>query len=217
MKDEGSLHHRGATVEQVAEATSALGLYTGRTPRRSTRRGLPDAVELDDDARHTAWEEQLTATGAGLLDDPLARVEFIRWQVLRAGTPLRLMAQNPATGPIPPAAVHAPTGLHMLLGVIAVALGDVDTPAAQAGQHQAAREALSVRLTMQPGLFRPLAHAHRARAEDAVQLDHHRAGLRLCCGLLAGAQGCSCRPCPQGSWRQLWSRRGRCAARKTPP
>ncbi|MGP2436324.1 DUF6245 family protein [Streptomyces sp. JW3] len=163
-----------ATVEQIAAAMAVLGLYDGEnTPEEhaeeAARLGGPDAyrvrmvnallgvvqaevvntegtAELDSDARHVAWEEQLKAAGAGI-DDPARRVEFIRWQVLRAGTPLRLMAQNQAAGPIPVAAAHAASGLHLLLGVIAasqdaVATGDVGTLAAQAGQLEAAREAL---------------------------------------------------------------------------
>ncbi|MDQ1031559.1 hypothetical protein QF035_009141 [Streptomyces umbrinus] len=107
---------------------------------------LADGVVLDDDARHASWEAQLKVAGAGQ-DDPVKRVEFIRWQALRAATPLRLMAQHHATGPIPLAAAHAASGLHLLLGVIAasqdaVAQGDVDTLAAQAEQLEAAREAL---------------------------------------------------------------------------
>ncbi|MFE0654416.1 DUF6245 family protein [Streptomyces sp. NPDC059534] len=107
---------------------------------------MADGVKLDDDARHMAWKEQLKSAGAGL-DDPVRRVEFIRCQVLRAGTPLRLMAQNQGAGPIPLSSAHTATGLHLLLGVIAasqdaVAHGDVDTLAAQAGQLQTAREAL---------------------------------------------------------------------------
>jgi hypothetical protein len=117
-----------ATVEQVAAAMAALGLYSGEnTPaehaEEAARLGGADAywvrmvnallgvvqaevvkaegtAELDDDARHVAWEEQLKAAGAGL-EDPARRVEFIRWQVLRAGTPLRLMAQNQGAGPVP--------------------------------------------------------------------------------------------------------------------
>lgn len=59
----------------------------------------------------------------------------------------RLRARNREVGPLPPAAAHAATGLHLLLGVIAasqdaVAHGDVDTLAGQAGQLEAAREAL---------------------------------------------------------------------------
>ncbi|MCL8014871.1 DUF6245 family protein [Streptomyces sp. AS02] len=57
------------------------------------------------------------------------------------------MAQHHETGPIPLAAAHAASGLHLLLGVIAasqdaVAQGDVDTLAAQAEHLGATREAL---------------------------------------------------------------------------
>lgn len=160
-------------MEQIAAAMAALGFYRGKnTPEEhageaawlggpdayrvrmlnallgmvQAETAVADAVTLGDDARHVAWEEQLTAAGAGL-DDPVRRVEFIRWQVLRAGTPLRLMAQNREVGPIPLAAAHAVTGLQELLGVIvasqdSVAQGDVETLAAQTGQLRAAREAL---------------------------------------------------------------------------
>lgn len=43
----------------------------------------------------------------------------VQTRVLRAATPLRLMAQDRAVGLIPLAAAHAATGLHSLLGVIA--------------------------------------------------------------------------------------------------
>jgi Family of unknown function (DUF6245) len=162
-----------ATVEQIAAAMAALGFYRGKnTPEEhaeeAARLGGPDAyrvrmlnallgmvqaqtamadaVKLGDQARHAAWEEQLKAAGAGL-DNPVRRVEFLLWQVLRAGTPLRLMAQNREVGPIPLAAAHAVTGLQALLGVIvasqdALAQGDVETLAAQTAQLKAARAAL---------------------------------------------------------------------------
>lgn len=163
-----------ATVEQIAAAMAALGAYHGaNTPEEhaaeAARLGGPDAyrvrllnallgvvqaessaadgVDLDEDARHAAWEEQLRAAGAGL-DHPVTRVEFLRWQIVRAGIPLRLIAQHRATGPIPVAAAHAVTGLQLLLGVIAasqdaVARGDVDTLTAQTEQLTAARDALT--------------------------------------------------------------------------
>lgn len=162
-----------ATVEQIAAAMAALGLYDGEnTPAEhaaeAARLGgvdayrvrmvnallgvvqaeaaMADAVRIDPDAHVAAWEEQLKAAGAGL-DDPVRRVEFLRWQVLRSGTPVRAMAQNHEVGPVPLAAAHTATALHLLLGVIAasqeaVTEGDVETLAAQADQLQAAREAL---------------------------------------------------------------------------
>jgi hypothetical protein len=47
-----------------------------------TQAMLADAVELDEEARHAAWREQLMS--AGVWDDPAVRVGFIRSQVLRA-------------------------------------------------------------------------------------------------------------------------------------
>ncbi|WP_067470763.1 DUF6245 family protein [Nocardia amamiensis] len=175
--------HKGrdqpVTVEQIAAAMAALGMYQGRNTSTEhaaeaarlggadayrvrmvnallgmvqTEAALADAIDLDTEARHAAWEQQLTAAGVGLDQDPVKRIEFIRWQVLRAGTPLRMMAQNREVGPIPLAATHAVTALHTLLGVIAasqdaVAQGDVETLADQAGQLRAAREALQLALT----------------------------------------------------------------------
>jgi hypothetical protein len=128
----------GADAYRVRLVNALLGAV-------QTQAMLADAVDLDDEARHVAWREQLTSAGA--FDDPVVRVGFIRWQVLRAGMPLRLIAQNPETGPIPVAAAHAAEGLHVLLGVIgasyqAVAAGDVETLAAQAGLLRAARDSL---------------------------------------------------------------------------
>jgi Family of unknown function (DUF6245) len=132
---------QSVTVEQIGAALAALGCYDGSNTAAEhaaeaarlggaeayrvrlvnallgavqTQAMLADAVDLYEQARHAAWREQLTSAGA--LDDPLVRVGFLRWQVLRAGTPLRLIAQNPETGPIPVAAAHAAEGLHVLLG-----------------------------------------------------------------------------------------------------
>lgn len=46
-------------------------------------------------------------------------MEFLRWQVLRATTPLREIARRPEAGPIPLAAAHAAEGLQWLLAVVA--------------------------------------------------------------------------------------------------
>jgi hypothetical protein len=107
---------------------------------------LADAVPLDEQARDAAWEEHLRSAGAGP-DEVAARLQLIRWQVLRSATPLRQMAQNRQVGPIPLAAAHAAEALQVLLGVIAAsqsaAAGDVTTLAAQTSQLRTAREALS--------------------------------------------------------------------------
>lgn len=166
--------HTPASVKQVAAAMAALGAYPGNNTSaehaaEAARLGgadayrvrlvnallgvvqaqavLADAVPLDGQARDAAWEEHLRSAGAGP-DEVAARLELIRWQVLRSATPLRQMAQNRQVGPIPLAAAHAAEALQVLPGVIAashdaVATGDVTTLAAQASQLRTAREAMS--------------------------------------------------------------------------
>ena len=166
--------HTPASVEQVAAAMAALGAYTGNNTSaehaaEAARLGgadayrvrlvnallgvvqaqavLADAVPLDEQARDAAWEEHLRSAGAGP-DEVAARLELIRWQVLRSATPLRQMARNRQAGPIPLAAAHAAEALQVLLGVIAasqnaVATGDVTTLAAHTSQLRTAREAMS--------------------------------------------------------------------------
>ena len=51
--------------------------------------------------------------------NPEKLAEFLRWQALRVRGPLRQIAQDPSTGPVPLAAAHAADGLQRLLGVIA--------------------------------------------------------------------------------------------------
>lgn len=151
-----------ATVEQVAAALAALGLYGGSNTaaeheQEAARLGGPDAyrVRLVNALLGAAQTEAMYADGVALTDDarqaawdePGKRIGFIRWQVLRASTPLRIIAGNIEVGPIPVAAAHAAEGLHVLLGVIgdshqAVATGDVETLATQAEQLRAAKASL---------------------------------------------------------------------------
>ncbi|MET8983217.1 DUF6245 family protein [Streptomyces sp. NPDC004539] len=102
---EGHARLDGPDAYRVRTANALLGVVQAEA-------ATADGVKLDEEARHAAWQEQLKAAGASL--DDLVRREFIRWQVLRAGTPLRLMAQN----------------------------REVDTLAAQTGQLEAAHESL---------------------------------------------------------------------------
>lgn len=70
-----------------------------------------------------AHREQLATSG--VLDpatgdaDHGKLAEFLRWQVLRVGAPLREVAQDAQTGPIPVAAAHTADALQKLLGAIA--------------------------------------------------------------------------------------------------
>jgi hypothetical protein len=167
-----------ATVQQLAAAMAALGAYDGQnTPAEhaaeAVRLGGADAyrlrlanallgtaqneavladgsVTLDNDRRHQAWGQQLES--AGVADDPVKLIGFIHWQILRAAIPLRLIAQDPTSGPIPLAAAHAADGLQQLLNVItasqtAVAAVDIDTLTAQAPRLRTARTALQNAIT----------------------------------------------------------------------
>lgn len=163
-----------STVEALAAALAALGMYSGaNTPaehaEEAARLGGPQAyrlrlanallgaaqteavladtaaTDLDDRTRRAAWEQQLVTAGAG--EDQVKRIGLIQWQVLRAATPLREIAQRQATGPIPLAAAHAADGLQALLGVIAasqtaVAAGDTAALTAQTARLREARTAL---------------------------------------------------------------------------
>jgi hypothetical protein len=66
----------GAEAYRVRLVNALLGAV-------QTQAMLADAVELDEEARNAAWREQLLSAGA--FDDPVVRVGFVRWQVLRAG------------------------------------------------------------------------------------------------------------------------------------
>lgn len=174
MRRPSSAEQNPATVQQLAEAMTALGMYHGANTQaehaaEAARLGGEDAyrvrmvnallgvvqteamvaetVKLPRDARHAAWEQQLDSAGAG--DDPAKRIGFIQWQVLRAGIPLRLIAQNREVGPIPVAAAHAADALQAMLAVIsrsqtAVAEGDIDTLAALGPELRKARQSLDL-------------------------------------------------------------------------
>lgn len=174
----GQQEETPATVQELAAAMTALGAYHGaNTPAEhaaeAARLGGPDAYRLrlanallgivqteavladstatlTVDQRLPAWEQQLDS--AGVNDDPAKLIGFIQWQVLRAATPLREIAQRQETGPIPLAAAHAAEGLQVLLGVIAasqtaIAAGDITTLAAQAPALRQARTALQDAIT----------------------------------------------------------------------
>jgi hypothetical protein len=133
-----------ATVEQLGGAMAVLGFYTGSNDpgeheAEARRLGGPDAyrirlvnallgavqteallaevVDVGDEQRAAAYRQQLVT--AGVEEDPDKLMEFPRWQVLRATTPLRLIAQRHEGGPIPLAAAHAAEGLQWLLAVVA--------------------------------------------------------------------------------------------------
>lgn len=138
----GARHEEPATVEQLAAAMDALGFYTGSNDpsehaAEALRLGgadvyrmrlvnallgavqteaiLAETIEVDGERRAAAYRQQLVTAE----EDPDKLMEFLRWQVLRATTPLREIARRPEAGPIPVAAAHAAEGLQWLLAVVA--------------------------------------------------------------------------------------------------
>lgn len=86
-----------------------------------------------------AHDQQLLT--AGVSDDPVKLTGFLQWQTLRAAGPLRLLAQDASTGPIPVAAAHAADGLQRLLGVVAAGqVPSVEQVKEHIAQIEAARE-----------------------------------------------------------------------------
>jgi len=166
--------HEPATIEQLANAMVALGLWEGQNTaaehrKEAARLGGRDAYRLSlcnallgavqaqavlaDGAggvsveqRDAAWREQLRSAGAA--DDPGALMGFLRWQALRFAGPLREIAAREEAGPIPLAAAHAADGLQALLEVIGagqnIAAADVD---ALPGQLRAAHQSLTNAVT----------------------------------------------------------------------
>jgi Family of unknown function (DUF6245) len=162
-----------SSVTQLAAALTTLGLYRGANTlaehadeaRRlggdeayrvrlanallgasQTEALLADAIPISLEARVAAYEQQFVT--AGVADDPAKKIAFLRWQTLRVSGPLRDLAQNVGTGPIPLAAAHAADGLQQLLGVIGESqnptLDDAERLAGPVtAELQAAREALA--------------------------------------------------------------------------
>ncbi|MER5326969.1 DUF6245 family protein [Streptosporangium roseum] len=89
-----------------------------------------------------AAHHQQLAT-AGVVDDVEKLAGFLRWQALRVAGPLKLVAQDVSTGPIPLAAAHAAEGLQKLLGVIGAGqVPDVETVKEHVAEMRAPRECL---------------------------------------------------------------------------
>lgn len=133
----GAYAPEGNTPAEHAAAAARLGpeVYVLRLANVLLGAAQAEAVlaeqqgGIDADLRGAAHREQLR-TG-GVLDpgsdvpDPHKLAEFLRYQILRVAGPLREIAQDPATGPIPLAAAHGAEGLGRLLAVVAA--GQVPT------------------------------------------------------------------------------------------
>jgi Family of unknown function (DUF6245) len=160
-----------ATVEQLAAAMAALGVYNGDNTAaehdaEATRLGagpnayrfwlvnallgavqteviLSDTTGITSQQMAAAYRQQLVT--AGVADDPVRTVGFLRWEILRVWGPLREIAQNRQVGPLPLAAAHAADGLQRLLDICEAGqdLSDVTKAETLPGELEAAREALA--------------------------------------------------------------------------
>lgn len=179
------------SVHQLAAAMIALDVYTGANTatehaEESARWGakqyqlrlanaLLGAAQVEAMLSETlaggaedlaaAHRQQLDTAGVG--DDPDKLVGFLQWQVLRVSGTLRLVAQDPSTGPIPLAAAHAAEGLHRLLGVI----GGGQVPTVENAEHgiaemEAARACLVTAIGNVDILLDLLAGLRDAHGED---------------------------------------------------
>ncbi|MFB9709387.1 DUF6245 family protein [Streptosporangium sandarakinum] len=89
-----------------------------------------------------AAHRQRSAT-AGMADDVEKLAGFLRWQVPRVAGLLKLVGQDPSTGPIPLVAAHTAEGLQKLLGVICGGrLPDVEVAREHIAEMKAARQCL---------------------------------------------------------------------------
>lgn len=134
-----------ATIIQLAAAMAALGAYSGENTeaehaKEAERLGggmeyyrlrMANALLgiVETEAMHSetaggaaeqlfhAHNQALESAGATRTKETL--LGFLRWRTLRVAGPLRQLAQDTETGPIPLAAAHAAEGLQQLLGVSA--------------------------------------------------------------------------------------------------
>lgn len=153
---------------QLGAAMAALGLYDGTNTaaehaaeaarlggdgpyRMRLANALLGAVQVEAmlvESAATGPEDLAAAhrqqlVTAGVADDVEKLAGFLRWQALRVAGPLKLVAQDPATGPIPLAAAHAAEGLQKLLGVAGTGqVPDVEAVRDGVAEMRAARQCL---------------------------------------------------------------------------
>lgn len=131
-----------STVTQLAAAMAALGMYTGKNSEAehaveakrlgsvdyyrmllvNALLGMVETEAMLADSGRVSHEQMRSAhrqarVYAGAEENTSKLLGFLRWQTLRVEGPLREIAQDAATGPLPLAAAHAAEGLQLLLGV----------------------------------------------------------------------------------------------------
>ncbi len=134
-----------STIIQLAAAMKALGAYFGENTdaehEKEAKRlgsskeyyrmrlvnallGIVEGEAMLSESASGLTEQMLHAhqqalESAGAMDTKEKLLEFLRWRTLRIEGPLKQIAQDTETGPIPVAAAHAAHGLQQLLGISA--------------------------------------------------------------------------------------------------
>ncbi|MFF0249916.1 DUF6245 family protein [Streptosporangium sandarakinum] len=151
-----------ALAEHLMEAAwpGGDGLYQTRLANALLGTVQAEAMLAETAARSSedlaaAHHRQLTV--AGVADDVGKLAGFLCWQALRVAGPLKLVAQDPAMGPIRLAAAHAAEGLQKLLGVASPGqVPDAEAVKEGVAEMRAARrcliEAIGILLEMLSGL-----------------------------------------------------------------
>lgn len=172
MKSTMQKHKTPASIIQLAAAMTALGAYSGdNTEAEHTKEakrlgggeeyyrmrlvnallGIIETEAMHSETAGKSVEEMFQAhrqalESAGAMRNNEILLEFLRWRTLRIAGPLRQIAQDETTGPIPLAAAHAAEGLQQLLG-IATAGQRLDpttlSPAGIKADFNSARESLT--------------------------------------------------------------------------
>jgi hypothetical protein len=145
MKSKARKKEIPATIIQLAAAMTALESYSGENTEaeheKEARRlgsskeyyrmrlanallGIVETEAMFSETASESTEQMLHAhqqalESAGAMGSKEKLLEFLRWRTLRIAGPLRQIAQDKETGPIPVAAAHAAEGLQQLLGISA--------------------------------------------------------------------------------------------------
>lgn len=132
-----------ATTREIAAALQVLGCYNGenteaehekeatrlgggkdyyRLRLANTLLGIAETEAMLSEGASTSLEQMRHAhrqalESAGAMDTTKKLLQFLQWRTLRIEGPLRDIAQDEETGPIPVAAAHAAEALQQLLGI----------------------------------------------------------------------------------------------------
>jgi Family of unknown function (DUF6245) len=142
----GTARELAAEAGRVGDDAHRMGLANALLGAAQAEAVLAEGLAGGDgDLLRAAHEEQLRTGGVmepGSDDpDPVKLAAFLRWQTARVSGPLRVIAQDASTGPIPVAAAQAAEGLVRLLGVIAAGqVPDTGVLAEQIAELEATRE-----------------------------------------------------------------------------